>query len=519
MSGSGKEKPPRLALWLLERVVWSDDQGYAAGDFEEMYRLSVRHEGVLRARIHCWLEVFRSLPGFINNSFYWGMAMLWNYLKVAVRNLARQKGFSFINIAGLAVGVACCLIISLWVYFQLSFDRFHENSSQIYQILVQGDAIKDNPYGPAPVGPTLVSEFPQVAYATRYQHLGRKLVSHGGDDFYETVHAVDASFFQMFNFNLLRGDRADAFPYPNSAVITDDLATKYFGDADPIGQTLTLDTRQSFTVTGVVRHPPTNSSLQFHIIVPFAVKEAEARRETGREMGWGWYSPLTFVQLKEGTDPTDFGRSIRDVPKTHSDDKNAALTILPLAKTYLFFSNGYVNIYIFSTIGLLVLLIASINFVNLSTARSSRRAREVGLRKVVGAFRKNVVHQFLGETIVMAALAVISAVVLAAVALPTLNALTGLRLSLTLVPTSVIVITLLVLVLFLGVAAGSYPALLLSAFKPVTILKSEIVSGERGSLPRRLLVVTQFAVSAILILGTVVIYDQVRFSLEKDPGY
>jgi len=502
MPSQASQNPPRLALWLLERVVWSDDYEYASGDFAEMYADRLRLKGAFRAGLWCGLEVIRSLPGFINNSLFWGAAMFRNYLKVALRNIARHKGFSFINIAGLSIGVACCLVISLWVYYLLSFDRFHEKSDRLYQVLAQGDFVKDNPSTPAPLAAALKNDVADIIRATRFESTGEKLVSKGEMSFYEDVYGMDADFFEMFSFEFVQGDPARALDDLHSVVLVEATARKYF-----------------VTVTAVVKHPPDNSSLRFHMAVPFAIKEIEMREQTGQEMGWGWYSPNTFVEVGENADADELGTRIEHFMAKYEGEDCAGLSLLPLSERLVFFTQAYTQIYVFSAIGLFVLLIASINFVNLSTARSANRSREVGMRKAVGALRRNIFNQFLGETTVMALLAVALAVVIVAAVLPTFSGDIGIQLYLGMVPPIALAVALAGLVVLLGLMAGIYPALVASAFRPIQALTSDMGSGRRGSWLRKALVFLQFAISAVLIIGTVVVYQQVAFAESADTGY
>jgi putative ABC transport system permease protein len=511
--------PPRLVLWLMERVVWNDDYEYASGDFTEMFGNMVQADGAVRARIWCWSEVICSLPGFINNSIYWGIAMLRNYVKVALRNIARQKGYSFINIFGLAVGVACCLVISLWVYRELNYDAFHVNADRIYHVLAQGQHVKNNPSTPAPLAPVLKENYPEVEYATRRDDFGRRLVSNGEESFYEKVYAFDADFLRMFSFEIVHGDLATLFDGPRSVVLTEDLAAKYFGELEPLGRTLSIAGAGDFTVTGVMASPPDNTTMSIDIAVPFDIYKSVTEQESGMEMDWGWFGPQTYVMLRGDVSAEEFGEKVADVMPRFSDNADNLISLLPWPERYAFFTDAWTSIGIFSAIGLLVILVASINFINLSTARSSKRAREVGMRKVVGAFRRNIIHQFLGETMVMALMAVGLAVVIVIVALPSFNEVTGLSLSMDAVPLPYLLGTLLVIAVLLGLAAGLYPAVLVSAFMPQAMLRGGIQGGRSRSLLRRALVVMQFAVSAFLIMGSLVIYRQVEFATGKDTGY
>jgi ABC-type antimicrobial peptide transport system permease subunit len=441
--------------------------------------------------------------------------MLKNYLKIAVRNLLKHKGYSSINILGLAVGLASCLLITLWIIDELSYDTFHKKSNTLYHVITP----KGNASTPAPLGPVLEEECPEVIYATRYSGLLEVLLSHKDKRFYEdNIVGVDPAFFKMFSFTFLKGDAENSLSDLQSMVISENIAKKYFGNQDPIGKTITMNHQREFTISGVIKNTSHNSTLQFDIIVPF-----EIRIENSKEQGfyidnWGTYSPNTFILTQEDVDEEEVNAKITAIIRNYAE-KDAELVILPFADRNLFFSEKEKYLKIFSVVALFILLIACINFMNLSTARSANRATEIGIRKVTGAYQRTIFVQFMLESFFLALFAVIIAIGLVEFFLPVFN--TGLEMNLslsTLNPYSLLSI-LLGMAIITGFAAGSYPALYLSSFRPIKVLQGKLRAGTKSTSFRKILVVIQFSLSIFLIIGTGVVYKQLEFIKHKDIGY
>jgi len=452
--------------------------------------------------------------------------MLKNYLKVAVRNLLRHRGYSAINIAGLAAGMACAILILLWVQDELSYDRFHEKADVLYRV-------EENQYysagayhvnvTPFPAGPAFKAEIPEVVDAARYTWGGKWLVRRGEKAFFETkLRAVDPSFFAMFSFPLTKGDAETAFDDIHSMVLTERMAEKYFGDEDPIGQVVTMNNEFEFTVTGIIEEPPKNSSLTFGILLPFPLlKEVGYWSEH-----WGNNSITTFVQLREDASVQTVNEKMTALLRKYNEGSTTDFVLAPVTGLHLHSYFGYGRslgnvqyVYIFSAIALFVLLIACINFMNLSTARSAKRAKEIGLRKVVGALRGHMVGQFLGESILFAFIALLIAVPAVEFLLPLFNELAGKEIALDFIGNWTLFLGLIVVALATGLVAGSYPALFLSSFRPAAVLKGSLRIGGGSAAFRKVLVVAQFALSIGLIIGTGVIYDQVTFMRNKRLGY
>ena len=538
--------PPRLALRLLELFSgWEDDYG-AAGDFEEYFRALAAEGGIRRARRACWRQVIAAFPGYLKNIIIWSDAMLKSYFKIAVRNLRKHKGYSFINIAGLAAGMACALFILLWVQDELSYDRFHANAETLYRLEQETDA----PHGkfrhfsmPYSLGPILKAEIPEVRDTTRTAAPGSLLVRYGENAFFENkVLAVDPQIFQMFTFPLLKGDPAIALSRPGSLVITEDMAKKYFGSVDPIGRTVTFNDAHAFTVTGVLKNIPPNSTLSFDMLVPFDFMKI-----------LGQYDDLlmhnaipTYVRLQARCDIAVVGGKITrlvgdralagiqadpaqmkmlesspEIRRRFEDySRSRVFILMPLVDINLFDSRMAIkNIYTYSALALFVLLIACINFMNLATARSAGRAKEIGLRKVIGAQWKSLVGQFYGESILTAFLAGTTSLILVILLFPAFNVLSGKSMSLPVLWSGKFLLGMLVVTLFTGIVAGSYPALFLSSFQPVKVLQGRLGGGAKSALFRKTLVVLQFGLSIFLLIGMGVVSRQVDYMRNKNLGY
>ncbi len=511
--------PPKFGHWLLSRIYGGSDHFTLIGDFGEIYVECAKEKGEYAASLWYWGQILKLIPVFVSNSLYWSIQMIKNYLKVAFRNIRRHKGFSFINIAGLAIGLACCLLITIWVLDELSYDRFHENAANLYRVE------EDQHYSgrifyvyvtPYPLGPALKAEIPEIMDATRVVWTGGVLFKYEDNTFFEdNGRAVDPSFLKMFTYPLLKGDKKTALDSPYSLLITEDLAEKYFGEDDPINKVVTLNNQHAFTVTGILENIPHNSYLQFDFLIPYEILKSSGQT---REQDFGTNSIYTFVQLPDGTPVESANQKIFGFIRTKVPESRTDLRLMPFTKLHLHEYFGYEKgagtiqyVYIFSVIAFIVLLIACINFMNLSTARSANRAKEVGLRKVVGAVKGHLVRQFYGESVVYAFIALVFAVGIVTLLLPAFSNLSGKELSWSVAGIATVLTGLAGITLFAGLVAGSYPAMFLSAFQPAKVLKGGVWSGSGGARFRRVLVVIQFALSILLIIGTAVVYQQLNY--------
>jgi len=471
--------------------------------------------------------------------------MIKNYFKTAWRNLIRNKRFSAINILGLAIGLATCLIIMLFVSNELNYDRFHKKAARIARVYfegdVQGEKMKE-PVVMAPVAQTMKSDFPEVEDATRLRsHDWAPQLIVGDQVFrYDILAYADANFFDVFTLPFIRGDNKTALAEPNTVVLTKDIAEKYFGDEDPLGKTLRFKTEDKapMKVTGVIENIPINSHFQFGLLASMR------SLDDAKQQNWMNSNYYTYVVLK---DKKDFDKLEAKVPvmvdnyigpqmkeatgqtlsafrKTGS---NITFHLQRLTDIHLYSDFHYDlskpgdvrNVYIFGAIALFMLLIACINFMNLSTAAASKRSREVGVRKVLGSMKRELVTQFLVESTLIAAIAFLLSLALVWLALPLFNDLSGQQLTFSFAEKPLMIPTLMGVVLFTGLAAGSYPAFYLSSFRPVSVLKGKWNPAKHGLSFRSALVVFQFFIAVMLIVSTTVVYKQLAYIRHKDVGY
>jgi predicted permease len=454
--------------------------------------------------------------------------MIRNYLKVAYRNIVKHKAFSAINIAGLAIGLASSILILLWVQNELSFDRFHENADEIYRITAEASEFKAavNPAG-MPVG--LKEELPAVKNYVRLSKPVKLLLKKDNRQFEEKrAFYADSSFLDVFSFPLLKGNKQTAMNQHNAILLTEAMAAKYFGTEEALGQTLLLDNQQNLTVTGILANTPANSHLQFDFILPLS---AEAKRELNAI--WGNFNFYSYLLLNSNSTQSAASRLILEkqmqvIYKKHIPESTlkVAFQLQPLTEIHLH-SNlqidlpGHGNkiyVTIFFIVAIIILIVACINFMNLATARSARKAKEVGLRKVVGASRTQLIGQFLGESILLSFLSLLVAIGLVYSFLPVFNQLAGTQLTFELM-NSKLLLTLTGISIATGLLAGSYPALYLSGFQPVKVLKGPMKFTEGNQFFRNGLVVLQFSISIVLLIGTVVIYNQLQFIKTRNPGF
>ena len=462
--------------------------------------------------------------------------MIKNYLKVALRNLRKHKGYAFINILGLAAGIAASVLIFLYISNEMSFDRFHEKANRTYRITAdwsnKGDSRIHQLGTPFILAQTIRDKYPQVEAVTQLSGpLGDVILRYQNIAFKETdVFCAEPSIFEVFSFPLLKGDPETSLKDPNTLILTRSLAEKYFRDEDPLGKTIemqVLGQKGFFEVTGIMEDVPQNSHFRFDMLISMKTIYPEPSME------WDWNNYTTYLTLQEGMTEALMEEKLVEIDRVHYDGGREHIpwiwTLEPITRIHLYSdlatgnqpngSMAYVKLFTF--VALLVLLIAGINFVNLATARSARRAKEVGLRKVVGSLRRHLIQQFLGESILMSLIALVIAVILIQIALPFYQNLTGRVLSVSYFGNPFVIPGLLVLALVIGLLAGLYPALFLSSFKLTDVLKGSSLSGRgRGALSlRNGLVVFQFAMSVLLIIGSLVIFRQLEYIKNQRLGF
>ncbi|MGD8777474.1 MAG: ABC transporter permease [Ignavibacteria bacterium] len=441
--------------------------------------------------------------------------MLRNNLKVAVRNLTRNKIYSLINIVGLGVGIACVVLIMLWVKYELSYDKFHENADRLYRVVFTTEQINYHGfYQPGPLANYLKENFPGIEQSTNYSEMEWKL-SHGTKGFFCKGSFVDTAFFKMFSFPVEEGNPETVLINPGSVVISKSLAQKIFGQNDPVGKTLKLNDDSDLIVTGVFPDVPETSHMQFDFVIPFSDAPDWMNM-------WDRKCVQTYVLLKENISFDDVNKNIYGVMNKHNPEWENVLYLYPITKSHLYEPGGtgrIVYIYIFSVLGILILLVACINFMNLSTARSEKRMKEIGIKKTVGSSRWELVKQFMSESIMFSFIALFISIILVELSLPYVNNILNTQITLNY---SVGMITILLsITLLTGLVAGSYPALYLSSFRPIVILKGKTLktTGDRSSIFRKTMVIVQFAFSVFIITCVLFINNQLHFIQSKNLGF
>ena len=527
-----RTKPPKFAERILSILSSSKKIGIL-GDTEEEYHMILLEKGRFRADMWYAWQIFQPLPFFIRSTIYWSFEMFKNYLKIALRIMNRHKGYSFINITGLAVGIACFILILLWIRHELSYDRFHENGERIFKVTIEShrsdgriEPFLDTQF---PLAPALKERYPDIKNAARIFE-AKALVRYGSRAFNEDrFYFTDNSFFEMFTFPLVSGNPETVLSGANSIVITEDMAQKYFGNTDPIGKIMSVNVKRDFIVTGVMKNIPTNSHIQFDFLGPSGILENLDRERLRQEWdasglnSWGATYVHTYVLLQEFSSYLDVEQKISGFLSEVKSGTRWMLRMQPLFQIYLFPINGSSTVVkyltIFAIIAFVVLIIACINFMNLTTAYSSKRAREIGMRKVVGAQKGDIVKQFFGESLMLSLVSAGVAVLLVFLFLPAFNTLSGKQLSLINSFDLSLLSGLLGITALTGCLSAIYPALFLSSFRTIGIIKGSLSSGSKRPLFRRALVVAQFSLSIIFIIGTVVIYSQLEYIRKRNIGY
>lgn len=527
MNGNQGHKPPKLAQRIFNWYCDDPLQEEIAGDLEERFLDHCEKHGLGQAKRKYWLNVFKFIRWHTlkrrNSKRYTqnNLAMVKNNFKVAFRSAKKHKAYSIINLSGLAVGLTSFILIVLYVQHQLSFDQFHEQKDKIFRVTNGEDAITPNI-----VGPFLKRNFEEeIRHSVRVIELGGQIMKIDNQSFTTHTYFADPAFFDVFTFPLLQGNKEGVLSKPKTLVITQKAAMKYYGTQDVIGKTLIREGEQ-YTIAGVVIDPPANSMMQFDFLLPF--KEIRwAQRET-----WSNWSFQTFLRLEDGVDPLVFeqkaGERVNVELNMPAESEDSGTYLQSLNDIYLQkrfklnYELGRVGdiqyVYIFSVVALLILLIACINYVNLATSRSLERAKEVGIRKVVGAHKGQLIGQFLGESFLFVFLSLIVSIAFSSWLVPYFNVLAGEELSVAPLFKADFLLLLGGLGLIITLLAGIYPALVLSMFKPVTVLKGKFTHSGAGNRLRKFLVIVQFAISAFLVVATLVVKKQLNFIQDKNIG-
>lgn len=459
--------------------------------------------------------------------------MIRNYLKIAWRNMLRNKVYSALNIVGLAAGMAVALLIALWVFNQFSYDKFLPNYNQLYQVEINFTDPHEGEHTQQavslPIADVLRKDYPEVKYVAESDWMGQHDLLVGNKKLYMNGAAIGSDFLKMFQYPLIKGNANSVFKDAYSIVLTESTARALFGDADPMNKTVRIDNQHDLKVTGIMQDVPKNSSLQFSYLLPFSYNEQTQDWVKNARTTYYNNSFQMFVQLQDNADYAKLAPKIKNIVYNGGPKMRVAKPVVllhPLKYWHLYseFKNGkesggfidYVRM--FSIIGALVLLIACINFMNLSTARSEKRAREVGVRKAIGSQRRDLIFQFLTESILITFVSFLLSVLLVQLVLPAFNTLTGDFVS---IPYGSLLFWSIMIgyVLITGLLAGSRPAFYLSSFNPVKVLKGSIQVGKAAALPRKILVVLQFTCSIALIISTIIVYQQIQYAKNRPTGY
>jgi putative ABC transport system permease protein len=534
MKTSKKPSPPRLAVWLVKRLERYQTNHAIVDDMQEVFTMICQKQSIVSARLWYWGQ---SLDAVIKNTLFnlaWRLVMFKNYLKIAVRNIRRHKGFTFINIIGLSISIACIILILLYVHYEVSFDDYHQDVDRIYRVALN---LGENEIAAVsgPLAATLKNDYPEVEYAAGIfrktkdiYSMERPVVRYKDKKFYEPrVVLTTSDMFKIFNIHFLKGNPDAALDGPGKIVLTRKMSEKYFGTSDPLGEVIQIS-GDNYEVTGIVADPPSNTHLKCDFI-----GSLESFKEPDTVSEWTWCGLYTYVKLTPSSDPLAFEEKIRNIAdgyiKEYLNERGWTYTyfLQPVRKIHLYSHLGGeyekpgspTYIYLLSALGVFILMIACFNYVNLSTARAAKRAKEVAVRKVIGAQRLQLIRQFLGESILLSLLSTIMAIFLARLALPVLNGLTQMNFTMKNLFHTHLLAIVLGLSFFIGILAGIYPALFLSLFKPESVFKSHADTSLRKVRFRRILVTSQFCIAVFLIIGTLVIYKQLFFMKNYPLGF
>jgi len=455
--------------------------------------------------------------------------MLKNLLKISIRHIRKHAGYSFLNVLGLTLGISSALFLIIYVADEVSYDRYHENADRIYRVsskITEPDDQFTWNVAQIPMGPQVVQDYPEVQSFVRFINMPRALYKFEDKEYIEeNFYYVDSTLFDIFTYKVVRGDVKSATRDPKKIVLTETVAARYFGSADPIGKTLTTGDN-TFEVTGVIEDVPSNSHFRFDAVA--------ARNNLPKQLGsWGNFGVFTYLLFPRNLDIKTFETKIQGMYDAHMKTIFEPLKIKieyilePITRIHLYSTNpgepeptgSITYVIIFGIVALFLVLIAAMNYMNLATARSASRAREVGLRKVVGSRRGPLVTQFLSESIILTIISLVISVILLIILLPKFNLLAGKSFNLSILHSPELILSVIGVILVVGVLGGSYPAFFLSRFSPVTVLKGEITHGSAGILFRKILVVIQFTISVVMIVCTLVVFRQLKYLKNMDQGF
>ena len=527
-NSTGRFKIPRFANWILRKTISRKIQDGALGDFDEIFWGLAEENGLFRAKLWYWGQVLKSLPPFLYDSVYWRTIMLKNHFKITLRNIQKNKLHYFINITGLSIGLAVFLFIASYVLNEVNHDRQHANRARIYQT-----GTGDHNGTPGPMAQLLRDQFPEILRSVRFRYnYGAGNFRHNGKNYkIERSYFVDPSVFEVFSFPVLQGNPDRALDSPFSIVLTKSEADKIFGTTDPIEKILNVE-GQDLKVTAVIEDVPENSTIQFHSLISFKTLE---RISPNIANSWGSFLFQTYFLFPETHDADEIeSRLARFIyskyagydtwPQSRKDQ--LAFRLRPFKSLYFDVDRGgsmlhgnIQNVTIFTAVALFVLFIAIINFINLSTATASIRVREVGMRKVLGSSRGQLLRQFLAESVFLILGSSILAFVLVVLTKKNFFSLIGKQIDFGYMLSPFIVLVFLVAAVCMGLISGLYPALYLSSFQPADVLQGKARKGSRGSVFRKALIIVQFSISVVLITCAFVVGSQMDFIRKRDLGF
>lgn len=534
MSEGQKNKSfPRYAHRMLKHFLPDYDFPYVIGVYEKEYSERKKKRGRNSAWLWLVLQMLKACPSFLRLKSGGELMQIHNFFKTAKRNFTRHKMYSFINVAGLTIGFACFIFILLFVHHEINYDSFHQDADRIYRVFTQfsGDASywgsDESATTAAALAAALQREFPEVEAATKLFPASHYFIKTEEKGFYEDVILADENFFKVFSYPLEAGDPHTALVHPDSVVLTRRTAEKIFKKEDPMG--LWVD---NLAVTGVMKNVPKHSHLQFDIVVPF-VRLFPLKQRQERLNFWEDRSYYTYIKLKPGSSPSALEEKLTLIAEKYFNENNCPhykemqFFLQPIKKIHL---NTQLNrdfplnidiriIYIFSAVAFFVLLIACLNYINLSTAQAAQRAKSIGIRKVVGANRPVLIRHFIGESVLYALIALLFALLLVSAFFPHFSSFLERNMSFSLLSHWKFVVFFVVVALITGAAAGVYPAFFLASYRPVDVLRGDVGTSGRGQRLRGLLTVFQFCISIILLSSMLIVYKQNRFIKNMDVGY
>ncbi len=508
----------RILERILKYLVKNRDRDSIFSDFEDIYDDIAENKGKRNADLWYLGQVIVSIVPIISNSIFRSAVMFRNYIKITWRNILKHKVYSVINIAGLAVGIACCLLTVQWIQYEVSYDRFHKNKDSLYRVVFHAPDF--DAYGdvlPGPAADFLREEYPEIIRSTVFGYAGGK-ISHNRKGFNCTGAYIHNDFFKMFDFPLASGNPDRPFQQRNSILITEETAKRLFGEVDPIGKRIRYNDRYAYIVTGIVADIPVNSELQFDFLLSYDIAPNAMKL-------WNNKWPEIYVQLENNADQKTVNAKIIDVFNDHNPGHPSNNFLLwPLENMHLYDlgGGGLINyIYVYSTMAAVLLIIACFNYMNLATARSLNRMNEIGIKKVVGSTRFQLIKQFMSESLILTFIAFVIAVFLAKLFLPSVNNILGRKIAAGI--SGEFIFTSIAIGVVTGILSGSYPAIFLSSFSPNNILKGSVPGSGRSrsgaSLLRKYLVTVQYALSIIFVISAIVIFKQLNYMKNSNLGF